>query len=74
MSPSGAVLGVNDFGEVGYGGPCPPTGDDPHRYVFTLYALDRQLDLESGFTAGEMRQAMEGAEIARGRLIGVFSR
>lgn len=72
--PSGAVLGGNDFGQVGYGGPCPPKGDDPHRYVFTLRALDRQLDLESGFSADEMRQAMDGAEIARGRLIGVFGR
>lgn len=72
--PDGAVLGLNDFGEVGYGGPCPPTGDDPHRYVFTLHALDRQMNLESGFSAGEMRRAMDGAEIARGQLIGVFSR
>jgi len=31
--------GVNDFGEVGYGGPCPPPGP-AHHYVFTLYALD----------------------------------
>lgn len=74
MQPSGAVLGVNDFGDVGYGGPCPPNGDHPHRYVFTLHALDRQMNLDSGFTAPEMRQAMEGAEIGRGRLIGVFGR
>ncbi|MBW8269278.1 YbhB/YbcL family Raf kinase inhibitor-like protein [Caldovatus sp. SYSU G05006] len=34
---------VNDFGHVGYGGPCPPPGDPPHRYVFRLLALDRPL-------------------------------
>lgn len=74
MSASGAVLGVNDFGRVGYGGPCPPRGDDPHRYVFTVHALDREMNLESGFSADEMRQALDGAEIARGQLVGVFSR
>jgi Raf kinase inhibitor-like YbhB/YbcL family protein len=44
--PAGAYAGQNDFLDTGatggnnnYGGPCPPTGDKPHRYVFTLYAL-----------------------------------
>jgi Raf kinase inhibitor-like YbhB/YbcL family protein len=37
--PEGAVEGRTDFGKPGYGGPCPPPGDKPHRYVFTLYAL-----------------------------------
>jgi Raf kinase inhibitor-like YbhB/YbcL family protein len=35
----GAAQGTNDFGEPGYGGPCPPPGK-VHHYVFTLYALD----------------------------------
>ena len=37
--PQGARQTANDFGGPGYGGPCPPPGS-PHRYVFTLYALD----------------------------------
>jgi Raf kinase inhibitor-like YbhB/YbcL family protein len=37
--PSGAVEMRTDFGTAGYGGPCPPTGDKPHRYIFTLFAL-----------------------------------
>ncbi len=37
--PEGAVQGNTDFGTPGYGGPCPPKGDKPHRYVFTIYAV-----------------------------------
>ncbi len=37
--PEGAMQGRTDFGTPGFGGACPPPGDKPHRYVFTLYAL-----------------------------------
>lgn len=37
--PPGSVQGHNDFGSSGYGGPCPPSGNKPHHYVFTVYAL-----------------------------------
>lgn len=39
LLPAGAIEIENDFDEKHYGGPCPPKGDKPHRYVFTLYAL-----------------------------------
>lgn len=38
--PAGARSLRNDFGQHGWGGPCPPAGDRPHHYVFTIYALD----------------------------------
>lgn len=38
-APLGAVQSRTDFGKPGYGGPCPPKGDKPHRYIFTVYAL-----------------------------------
>lgn len=39
LLPPGAIQSRTDFGKPGYGGPCPPAGDKPHRYQFTLYAL-----------------------------------
>jgi Raf kinase inhibitor-like YbhB/YbcL family protein len=39
LMPPGSIQGRTDFGAPGYGGPCPPPGDKPHRYVFTIFAL-----------------------------------
>ena len=38
-APQGSIQSMTDFGQPGYGGPCPPPGDKPHRYIFTVYAL-----------------------------------
>ncbi len=37
--PAGAIQSMTDFGGIGYGGPCPPVGHGPHRYIITVYAL-----------------------------------
>ncbi|ARE38847.1 Phospholipid-binding protein [Rhodovulum sp. P5] len=37
--PDGAVQARNDYSQNAYGGPCPPEGDAPHRYIFTIYAM-----------------------------------
>ena len=50
---TGAFEGVNDFGNVGWSGPCPPAGA-PHTYRFTLYALDQQAELPDGFTGADL--------------------
>jgi len=71
--PSGALQGKNDFGRVGYGGPCPPPGR-PHRYCFTLYALDRVLDLKAGVSKKQVLDAMQGHILAQGQLIGTYQR
>lgn len=70
---SGARQGKTDFGREGYGGPCPPPGN-PHRYRFTVYALDRTLDLEAGALRPRVEEAMQGAVLARGRLTGFYQR
>lgn len=46
--PAIGTVGTNDFGGIGYGGPCPPSGT--HRYIFTLYALDTTLNIQTGAT------------------------
>jgi Raf kinase inhibitor-like YbhB/YbcL family protein len=40
LAPKGSVQSPTDFGKPGYGGACPPVGNSPHRYIFTVYALD----------------------------------
>jgi Raf kinase inhibitor-like YbhB/YbcL family protein len=69
---NGARHGTNDFRRLGYGGPCPPGGT--HRYFFKLYALDAELDLESGITKAELLEAMQGHILAEGQLMGTYKR
>lgn len=64
----------NDFGTAGYRGPCPPPGHGPHRYVFRLYALDRNLELDPGAGKPELEQAIEGHVLTTAELIGTYER
>lgn len=70
--PNGARQGVNDFGKIGYGGPCPPSGT--HRYYFTLYALDTELDLPPGKSKAGLLDAMENHILAKGQIMGRYKR
>ena len=69
----GSRQGTTDFGKVGYGGPCPPPGK-PHRYVFTLYALDSKLEVPSGASRSQVESAMQGHVLARGELTASYGR
>jgi hypothetical protein len=64
--------GINDFGKLQYGGPCPPSGT--HRYFFKLYALDEKLDLKEGCHKKDLLKAMEGHIIEEAELIGLYQR
>jgi Raf kinase inhibitor-like YbhB/YbcL family protein len=64
--------GTNDFGKIGYGGPCPPGGT--HRYFFRLYALDYSPGLTSSATRSDLLKAIRGHIVAEGRLMGKYSR
>lgn len=71
--PSGAKQGKNDYGHIGYGGPCPPAGP-AHGYVFRLLALDRPLRLSPRADANVLRAALDGRVLAEARLVGRFAR
>lgn len=72
--PQGAVQGVTDFGTSKWGGPCPPPGSAPHRYVFTLYALDISVPLSAGATKEELIRLMEGHILGKAELTGLYQR
>jgi len=65
------VEGLNDFGEIGYGGPAPPDGR--HTYIFKAYALDMELDLKEGYSIHGLEDAMKGHIIAEAKLTGTFA-
>ena len=67
----GSRQGQNDFGRIGYGGPCPPRGRK-HRYFFRLFALDTELSLSPGLTGKGLEQAMAGHVLGRAELMGTY--
>lgn len=69
----GARHGRNDFGRLGHGGPCPPPGK-PHRYVFTLFALDAVPALEPGATRSQLLDAIAGHVLGTAELTGRYGR
>ena len=70
----GGVNGTNSFGRIGYGAPCPPKGDRPHHYRFTVYALDAALGRPSGISKEEALAAMRGHVLESGQLTGTYAR
>jgi Raf kinase inhibitor-like YbhB/YbcL family protein len=69
----GGKHGRNDFGRLGYGGPCPPRGP-AHRYFFKLYALNTRLDLQPGARKSDVEKAMKGHILAQTQLMGRYKR
>ena len=75
LMPAGAVQGRTDFGTYGYGGPCPPWGDRPHRYVFIVHALDIDvLPVKPGATAAMVGFAVHAHELAAAKLTTIYGR
>ncbi|MBD3383967.1 YbhB/YbcL family Raf kinase inhibitor-like protein [candidate division KSB1 bacterium] len=64
--------GRNDFDNIGYGGPCPPSGQ--HRYYFKIYALDTKLELEEGIDKRKLEESMEGHILEEAELIGLYKK
>ncbi len=68
--PNGARQGRNGFGDLGYGGPQPPSGT--HRYFFHLYALDVHLNLAPGISRAELDRALDGHVIEEAQMMGRY--
>ncbi len=75
-APSPSQQGVSSFRSTGYGGPCPPPGDAPHHYVFTLYALDvGRIPGADATTSGEKLASLAQKNVlAKAQLTGRFGR
>ncbi|MGA2548715.1 MAG: YbhB/YbcL family Raf kinase inhibitor-like protein [Burkholderiaceae bacterium] len=73
LRPDGSKQGKNGFDRTGYLGPCP-VGPYPHRYSFTLYALDSSLNLPGGASKSEVLAAMQGHVVGQGRFVGRYQR
>jgi phosphatidylethanolamine-binding protein (PEBP) family uncharacterized protein len=71
--PMTAEQGANGTDKSGYIGPCPPSGTGTHHYIFDLYALSAELDLNSGAKAANLKAAIKEHQIARTRLVGLFT-
>jgi len=71
-TPPGAIEGINDFGNIGYGGPCPPTFE--HKYYFKVYALDSGLNLKEGFSKAEAESAMAGHILGSATFTGFYEK
>jgi Raf kinase inhibitor-like YbhB/YbcL family protein len=69
---NGAKQGMNDFRAIGYGGPCPPSGE--HRYFFKIYALDGPTGLRPGATKAQLLSAMQGHILGEAHLMGKYKR
>lgn len=75
LLPRGAVQGNGDMGAPGYQGPCPSKGDKPHRYVFTLYALNTdRLDLPAAATAAFVGFNLHAHQLAKTTLTAMYGR
>jgi Raf kinase inhibitor-like YbhB/YbcL family protein len=72
--PRGALEGENSFGEVGYGPPCPPNGDRPHRYTFAIYSLRGPVPLARGAPSSQVLAAVRRLATARGQVVGRYAR
>ncbi len=68
------VHGFNDFGRLGYGGPCPPRGHGRHRYYFLVVALSEKLGLGPGARPSMLLDAIRGRVLAYGYTYGVYER
>ena len=72
--PKGALMTRTDFGKPGYGGPCSPEGDHPHRYFFTVFAVGDTLDVGADTSAAVVGFNLHFKTLAKAAIMGLFKR
>lgn len=73
--PAGALQVRTDFGKPGYGGPCPPPNDHPHRYLFTVHAVGAEtLPVTADTSAAVVGFNLHFQTLAKATLMGLFKR
>lgn len=73
--PAGALQTRTDFGKPGYGGPCPPPGDHPHRYLFTVHAVGTEaLPVGADTSAAVIGFNLHFNTLAKATIMGLFKR
>lgn len=73
--PAGSLQTRTDFGAPGYGGACPPEGDHPHRYLFTLHAVGvESLPVEADTSAAVVGFMLHFNTLAKASLMGLYKR
>jgi len=75
LAPQGSVQSMTDFGQPGYGGPCPPAGDKPHHYIFTVYALKvDQLPLKPEASGAMVGYYLNQNSLAKAKFTALYGR
>ncbi len=75
LAPKGSVQSMTDYGKPGFGGACPPPGDKPHRYIFTIFALDvPRLDLDEKANAALVGYMLNQHAIEKASLISYYGK
>jgi Raf kinase inhibitor-like YbhB/YbcL family protein len=73
--PAGALQTRTDFGAPGYGGPCPPQGDHPHRYLFTVFAVSADsLPVKADTSAAIVGFQLNFNTLAKAAIMGLYKR
>jgi Raf kinase inhibitor-like YbhB/YbcL family protein len=72
--PAGSVIGENDFGDAGYGGPCPPPGSGQHHYDITVWALDDAYPPNGNLTGLKIGTWLQDHAIDKARITGTYER
>jgi Raf kinase inhibitor-like YbhB/YbcL family protein len=75
LAPKGSIQSITDFGKPGFGGACPPLGDKPHRYIFTVYALSvAKLDMDETTPPAMVGFTLNQHAIAKASLLAYYGR